>query len=165
MPATPRLLTSECSAHYPRLWNLVETFSGSRSVRRYPIILDTISFTQQFAEWINVNTEHIANVLDLDFTIPDVQVQYGADPVVAERLEFFADHIGEFLLVQEDIAKQMLYDLAEWHFAILLRTANSVPPKYFATKSCPECKRYSILRYEKDFFCCNNDCNHAWVKE
>lgn len=163
---SPRLLTSECSAHYPRLWALVESLSNNRNVRKYPIMLDMISFSQEFATWIDITTEHIGAVLEKD--VPNRKnewTRYGADPLVAERLDFFADNIGEFVLKEEDIAKQMLFDLSDWHDAILMRTAPIDLPKYMATIRCPECTKYAVLKHAKEYFCANKDCGYSWVKK
>jgi hypothetical protein len=160
---TPRLLTSECSAHYPRLWNLIEDVSTQQHVRRYPIMLDMINFIQEFENWVIVNTDHIASVIKLDAPEYVEVASYGAQPLISLRLEYFADYIGHFVLKQEEIAKQMLYDLGDWHHAILQRTAPPSLPHYNGRKRCPNCGKHSVLQHEKDYFCVNRECQHSWV--
>jgi len=163
MAATPRLLTSECAAHFPRLWNLVESLAHNSHVRRYPIMLDMINFCQEFELWITVTTDHIGLVLGDDPPMSATQVTYGADPIVAIRLDYFADKIGDMVLAQEDIAKQMLYDLGDWHHAILQRTAPPNLPEYNGRRKCPKCGEHSVLQHETDLFCVNRECQHSWT--
>ena len=165
MAATPRLLTSECSAHYPRLWGLVETLSETRTVRRYPIMLDMITFTQEFETWVTTMAEHIGLVLGVK--VPSRRTSwshYGADPLVAEMLDFLADNIGAFVLKDEALAKVMLYDLGDWHHAILLRTNGETVPKYMSTLKCPECAKNSVMKHGPDYWCANSDCCYSWQK-
>lgn len=162
MAITPRLLTSECTAHYPRLWNLIEQSSGNRDARRYPILLNMIAFCQEFEAWVVVNTDHISIVLDEPVPEHASIPTYGSNPLVELRLEWFADHIGAFVLKQEEIAVQMLTDLADWHNAILQRTTPASLPKHNARKRCPECEQYSVMQYEQDYFCVNQECQWSW---
>ena len=163
MAMTPRLLTSECAAHYPRLWHLVEESSSNRDVRRYPILLDMINFCQEFENWITISTDHIAQVLEEEPPEHAHNPVYGANPIVELRLEYFADEIGKFLLFQELVATQMLWDLTDWHEAILHRTRPEVLPKHNARRKCPECSQYAVMQYEQDFFCVNRECQHTWL--
>jgi hypothetical protein len=163
MAATPKLLTSECAAHFPRLWNLIESLSHNKDTRRYPIMLDMINFCQEFELWITVSTDHMGIFLEIEPPNYAVEVTYGANPLVSLRLDFFADNIGAMLLQQEDIAMQMLYDLADWHNAILQRTAPPNLPKYNGRRKCPECGEYAVLQHEKDLFCVNRECQHSWL--
>ncbi len=160
---TPRLLTSECSAHYPRLWNLIEDASTNQHVRKYPIMLDMINFIQEFENWVIVNTDHIALVTKIDAPDHVNSAPYGANPLIELRLDYFAEYIGHLVLKQEEIAKQMLYDLGDWHHAILQRTAPSSLPQYNGRKRCPNCGKHSVLQHEKDYFCVNRECQHSWV--
>lgn len=165
MVATPKLLTSECSAHYPRLWGLIETLSETRTVRRYPIMLDMITFTQEFETWVITVTDHIG--MTVKKTPPSRRTSwshYGADPLVAELLDFFGNNIGAFMLANEELAKVMLYDLADWHYAILMRTNGETVPKYMTTIKCPECHQNSVMKHGKDYWCANSDCCHSWQK-
>ena len=164
MAITPRLLTSECAAHYPRLWNLIESSSNNRDVRKYPILLDMINFCQEFENWLVVTTDHMALVLKDDAPYHVVDHPYGANPIIELRLDWFADNIGAFLLQQEEIATQMLWDLADWQEAILIRTSPASLPKHNARRKCPECSQYSVMQYSNDFFCVNRECQHAWSK-
>ena len=163
MAQTPKLLTSECAAHYPRLWHLIESLSDNREVRPYPIMLDMISFIQEFETWCTITSEHIAVVLKLEAPNDAANVIYGALPVVSYQLDFIADNIGSFLVKQETIAMQMLQDLANWHEAMLLRTAPENLPRYNGKRKCPECGKRSVLQHSKDLFCVNKLCNYAWV--
>lgn len=162
MAITPRLLTSECAAHYPRLWNLIESLSHNKDVRRYPIMLDMINFCQEFEIWITISTDHIAEVLKEEAPEHAGQPVYGANPIVELRLEYFADAIGDFIGKQQTIGTDMIYDLADWHEAILQRTAPENLPKYNSRRKCPECGEYAVLQHEKDLFCVNRECQHSW---
>lgn len=165
MAITPKLLTSEASAHYPRLWGLVEALSHNRHTRKYPIMLDIISFTQQFEDWILVSTQHIADTLNEP--APDRSGRwkhYGADPLVAERLDYFADNIGAFIAKNETIGMQMIYDLGDWHKAILMHTSPAHTPRYMVSIKCSMCNEYSVLKHDHDYFCVNKECQHSWIK-
>ena len=163
MAMTPRLLTSECAAHYPRLWHLVEESSSNRDARRYPILLDMINFCQEFENWIMITSEHIAMTLNEEAPTHAHEPLYGANPIIELRLEYFADNIGAFLLKQEQIATQMLWDLSDWHDAILYRTRPETLPKHNARRKCPLCSQYAVMQYGADFFCVNRECQHTWV--
>lgn len=165
MAATPRLLTSECAAHYPRLWGLIESLSSNRTVRKYPIMLDMISFTQEFEKWVMSTTDHMELITKVSAPARrHTWNHYGADPIVAERLDYFADEIGLMVLKQESIATIMLYDLGDWHHAILQRTAPSELPRYMSSIKCPECQKFAVLKHQSDYFCVNKECQHSWVK-
>ena len=165
MVATPKLLTSECSAHYPRLWGLIETLSETRTVRKYPIMLNMVTFCQEFELWVTTMTDHIGIVTKHEPPSRTTSwAHYGADPLIAERLDFFADYIGEFMLHHEALAKTMLYDLGDWHYAILMRTNSSAIPKYMASLRCPDCKQFSVMKHGADYWCANAGCNHSWQK-
>ena len=165
MVATPKLLTSECSAHYPRLWGLVETLSETRTVRKYPIMLDMITFCQEFELWVIAMSDHIGLTLRIEPPVRRASwSHYGADPLVAERLDFIADNIGAFMLRNEDLAKTILYDLGDWHHAILMRTNSNAVPKYMTTIKCPECKQNSVMKHGTDYWCANAECCHSWQK-
>ena len=163
MAMTPRLLTSECAAHYPRLWHLVEESSSNRDVRKYPILLDMINFCQEFENWIIVTTDHIAYVLDEEPPTHAHDPVYGANPIVELRLEYFADEIGAFVLRQEIIATQMLWELTDWHEAILFRTRPETLPKHNARRKCPECNQHAVMQYGQDFFCVKRECQNTWT--
>lgn len=163
MARTPKLLTSECAAHYPRLWHLIESVSENRDVRPYPIMLDMINFIQEFETWCMITSEHIALVLKLEAPSHAANVTYGSLPVVGYQLDFIADQIGAFLCKQETIAIQMLEDLADWHEAMLLRTAPENLPRYNGKRKCPQCNNRSVLQHARDLFCVNKECNHAWT--
>ena len=166
MHPTPRLYTSECSAHYPRLWNLVESLSSNKVVRKYPIMLDLISFTKEFAVWTEIAVGELSRITDEP--IPNrtnLWSKYGADPLIGEWLDYFADHIGNYINENPNVGKQLLNDLISWHHAILLRTAPSELPRYMSSIKCPECSEYSVMKHSKDYFCLNKDCCHSWVKQ
>lgn len=159
---TPRLLTSECAAHYPRLWHLVESLSDNQTVRPYPITLDMISFIQEFEMWLQISTDHMGDVLKISTPTHAANVTYGALPIVGYQLDFFADYIGDLVVKQQTIATQMLRDLADWHEAMLMRTAPINLPRYNGKRKCPACGNRSVLQHANDLFCVNNDCNHTW---
>ena len=163
MAITPRLLTSECSAHYPRLWHLIEQSSSNKDIRKYPILLDMINFCQEFENWLLVTTEHMGMVLNQELPTHAHEPKYGSSPIIELRLEWFADNIGRFLVRQEEIATQMLFDLSDWHEAILYRTRPEALPKHAARRRCPECQEYAVMQYGQDFFCVNRNCEHTWV--
>jgi hypothetical protein len=163
MAAKPRLLTSECAAHYPRLWALVENFSDGKRTRKYPVALNMITFSQEFEMWVLTVTDHISDVLQND---PPVRraawSHYGADPLVAERLDYFAENINKFLDTHANIGKTMLEDLQEWHRAILMRTNTSATPKYMTTIKCQSCRKLSVIKHGKEYWCSNIECGYSW---
>jgi len=121
-----------------------------------------ISFVQEFEDWITVQTDHIGNVLQIAPPTHAANITYGASPIVSMRLDFFAEYIGSFIAKQEDIGKQMIYDLGDWHHAILLRTAPADLPEYKSRKKCPECTKPSIMKCGSEYVCVNKDCLFSW---
>jgi hypothetical protein len=124
-----------------------------------------VDFCQQFEMWTEAIADHMGVVVGVRPPHRASQwTAYGADPLVAQRLDFIADHIGELVTKQEDIAKGILYDLADWHNAILLRTAGADVPKYLVTMRCPKCEEFSVMKHGTGYFCGNAACCHEWVK-
>jgi len=126
-------------------------------------MLNTIAFTQEFESWIESTTDLIAYSLNIEPPTHAASVHYGASPKVFTQLEFFADYIGEYLAMNEDFATIMLFDLTDWHNAILKRTAPASLPHYNGRKRCPQCGEKSVLQHLKDFFCVNRECLHIWT--
>jgi len=160
---TPRLLTSECSAHYPRLWHLVESVSDNKDVRKYPVMLDMVNFIQEFENWVFVSTDHLGQLLRAEPPKSVSKRTYGPLPIVGERLDFFGKHIEACMMRQEKIAKMLLEELNDWHGAILTRTAPENLPKYIGRKKCPICEQKSVMGYNNDLFCVNRNCQHTWT--
>jgi len=122
-----------------------------------------INFCQEFENWIMITSEHMSITLNEEAPTHAHEPLYGANPIIELRLEYFADNIGAFLLKQEQIATQMLWDLSDWHDAILYRTRPETLPKHNARRKCPLCSQYAVMQYGADFFCVNRECQHTWI--
>lgn len=162
MEATPKLLTSECAAHYPRLWTLIEYVAHPKNVRKYPIMLDMITFTQMFQQWLFDTTDLIGDLLDLTPPNHVAQPEYGVNPLIELRLDFLSDHVHKLLKYHEDNATTIIYDLIEWRASILTRTSGEFFPEYNARRKCPNCKSQSIMQYDNNAFCVAQHCFYEW---
>jgi len=163
MEATPKLLTSECAAHYPCLWTLIEYVAHPKTVRKYPIMLDMITFCQMFQQWLFVTTDSMGELLDLTPPNHIAQPEYGANPLVELRLDFLSDHVGKLLKYHEDTATLIIYDLIYWRDQILTRTSGEFFPEYNARRKCPNCKTHAVMCYDESAFCVNQACFYGWA--
>lgn len=160
---TPKLLTNECAAHYPRLWTFIESLGNARNTRKFPVMLEVCIFTHQFEDWVMLITEFMADSLDT-MLVGTPWDYYGPDPMVGERLDYLAEFIGDLIAKEPEMGKQILQDLMDWRNAIMTYTAPVQTPKYLTTVKCPDCGYYSIMRSEGNYFCVNNECRIAWAK-
>jgi len=128
-------------------------------------MLDMISFIQEFENWTAVCAEHISVQTKIPVPVNAVRVTYGAQPIVGDYLDYISKNIPAFMKIQPDIASIIVYDLQDWHKAILQRTAPENLPVYNGRKRCPKCEKKSVLQHKEDLFCINNECQHSWSVE
>lgn len=165
MAMKPRLLTSECAAHYPRLWSLVEALSHTNTIRKYPVMLNTVSVMQRFESWVYDITDYMAYVLHDQ--VPSKLIKYksyGADPIVGERLEYLGENVDLLAAQDAGMAHAIVEELQQWHDSILIRTTMQGQPKYVSSVPCIECKYNSIVKYDSTYYCMNAECLHTWQK-
>ena len=161
MIPTPRLYTAECSAHYPRLYSLAEALTHTRTVRKYPIILDTFAFAHDFENWTQIVAEEIESVTQIraPYRLYEWD-KYGADPIVADRLDYLANHITDYVQLQPELGVHILQDLLNWRSMIVMRSGL---PKYLSSKRCKDCGEYAVMKYADGYFCANKECQYSWI--
>jgi hypothetical protein len=160
---TPQLVSKECAAHYPALFNVISNLVVSRSIRKFPLTLALISFTQEFESWVIDFVKAFAKALDLQHPIRLRSTLYGEDKNIETYLEFLLDYFESFSSLHPDLGACFLIDLELWHRAILLRTTSTMT--YLARTRCPMCSRYSVMKIASAGLCFNNDCQHLWDRK
>ena len=163
MQVTPKLLTSECAAHYPRLWTLIEHVAYPKRPRKYPIMLDMITFCHMFQDWLLVTTDSMGELLGIQPPTHAAQPDYGTNPLIELRLDYLSDHVHRLLKYHEDTATEIIVDLIYWRESILTRTSGEFFPEYNARRKCPQCKTHAVMCYDENAFCVNQSCFYDWA--
>jgi len=159
----PHLTGKELAAHYPSLFNLAEKLIKSGRVRKYPLTLALISFTQEFEFWVLDCVKNFCQVLDLRSPVIHRLKLYGEDPNIQNYLEFLIDYLDSFADHQPELAACFIFDLEIWHRSILMRTADQLT--YLATSKCPMCSRFSVMKIDRIGLCFHNDCQQLWDRK
>jgi len=166
MAPTPKLYTSELSAHYGRLWKFAELLLKVPKVRKYPIVLHLISLAQVFADWAADRAELMAYTLDIDFpNRKSVYPLFGADPLVGDHLDFIGNELGNYTHEHPELGFEVIGEVIAWHKVVLQRTNWQTMPSYLSTKPCIKCEEYSIIKTNKTYICLNRECEHSWVRK